>query len=97
MKISLQFNVMANDSNSYSHFARGLKSPPECQVIAKGAGERMDARLERQDAVIAQSRRPAPHHHIAMFQQNPLCMVAPLKATKPVSYTHLTLPTIYSV
>ncbi|MNV98428.1 hypothetical protein D3C71_1936820 [compost metagenome] len=42
----------------------------------------MAARLQRQHAVVAQPRRAAPHHHVAVRQRNALGPIATLHAAE---------------
>ena len=55
---------------------------PEGQIVTVRSRQRMNARLYRQNAVEAQPRRTAPHHHIAMLQQHALHGVAALEAAE---------------
>ena len=49
------------------------------QVVPVRPGERMVAWLERQHTVKPHPRRAAPHEHIAVFQQQALCLVRALQ------------------
>src|SRR5580693_5650030 len=42
----------------------------EGEIEAGGAGDLVDARLERQDAVMIEPRRAAPHDHIAVAKRH---------------------------
>src|SRR5690606_40337906 len=65
----------------YTYNLCGGRRAPECQVHACRAQARMMVLGHRQYAVIAQTRRAAPDHHIAVLQWHAPRRVAALPAT----------------
>ena len=54
----------------------------EGEIVTTIVRFRMMPRFQRLNTMIKQTRCPAPNHHIAMLQQQPLQRVASLQTTK---------------